>query len=394
MQFVESKNLKPGMRLAKPIYNKMGVLLYDRNTILTFQGIKSIENFGLIGIFILEPAEPVPPISAEDIQFEQFQTIYMFRAKEIMDRLRNGEKPETLHDLVEGILTRYGSLDHQINFTQCLRSSADFVYKHSISTAILTAMIANVFRCTHAEKYNAVAAALLYDLGYLFVPRIVLDKGDSLSEEDKKIINECRKKGLDLLSPDTNKFGLPKETLAMLPQIHSAISLGSRSAYKESSWRKGSLIVVIADMFDRLTAMNLNHPPISEVAAMRYLHEYPELYRRDVVSALSVCIHILPMGCSVDLSSGHKGIVLVENTSDFLAPLVLNIRNNQLYDLSDPHVAEQMQIVDIMKTMDNRIAIERDTLENFVADSQVKRTMDMYKLKKAKKEASGLPVMK
>ena len=81
MQFVESKNLKPGMRIAKPIYNKMGVMLYERDTLLTPAGIKSIENFGLIGIFILEPAEPLPPLSEEDIQFEQFQTIYMFQIR-------------------------------------------------------------------------------------------------------------------------------------------------------------------------------------------------------------------------------------------------------------------------------------------------------------------------
>ena len=53
MQFVKTADLKPGMRLAKPIYNKMGVLLYERDTLLTMQGINSIENFGLIGIFIL-----------------------------------------------------------------------------------------------------------------------------------------------------------------------------------------------------------------------------------------------------------------------------------------------------------------------------------------------------
>ena len=57
MQFVRSQDLKPGMRLAKPIYNKMGVLLYERNTKLTLQSINSIDNFGLIGIFILEPAD-------------------------------------------------------------------------------------------------------------------------------------------------------------------------------------------------------------------------------------------------------------------------------------------------------------------------------------------------
>ena len=31
MRFVKTDDLKPGMRLARPIYNKNGVLLYERN---------------------------------------------------------------------------------------------------------------------------------------------------------------------------------------------------------------------------------------------------------------------------------------------------------------------------------------------------------------------------
>jgi len=60
MQFIRSEELRPGLRIAKPIYNKDGVLLYERNSRLTIPAINSIRNFDLIGIYILEPAEPVP----------------------------------------------------------------------------------------------------------------------------------------------------------------------------------------------------------------------------------------------------------------------------------------------------------------------------------------------
>ncbi len=224
MQFVESKNLKPGMRIAKPIYNKMGVMLYERDTLLTPAGIKSIENFGLIGIFILEPAEPLPPLSEEDIQFEQFQTIYMFRAKEIMDKLQQQKEPDTLSSLVENIISKYGSLDHKMNFTQNLRSSADFVYKHAISTAILATMIANVMHCTPSDKLNITTAALLYDLGYLFVPRKILDKSDvDMTEEDDKVIHECRKRGYALLDPEGNRYWLNQEIFTIIHQVHVSL---------------------------------------------------------------------------------------------------------------------------------------------------------------------------
>ena len=42
MIFVKVEDLKYGMRLAKPIYNKSGVLLYERNTRLSLQGIESV----------------------------------------------------------------------------------------------------------------------------------------------------------------------------------------------------------------------------------------------------------------------------------------------------------------------------------------------------------------
>lgn len=48
MIFVKADELKKGMRLAKPIYNKNGVMLYERDSRLTEQGIISIQNFGLI----------------------------------------------------------------------------------------------------------------------------------------------------------------------------------------------------------------------------------------------------------------------------------------------------------------------------------------------------------
>ena len=82
MIFVKQSDLKEGMRLAKPIYDKKGVLLYERDSKLTRQGIESVRNFNIIGLYILEPAEPLPPLSEEDIMFEKFQMVSTFAIQE------------------------------------------------------------------------------------------------------------------------------------------------------------------------------------------------------------------------------------------------------------------------------------------------------------------------
>ena len=42
MLFVKTEDLKPGMRLAKPIYNRNGVMLYERNSKITSNAAKVV----------------------------------------------------------------------------------------------------------------------------------------------------------------------------------------------------------------------------------------------------------------------------------------------------------------------------------------------------------------
>lgn len=382
MQFVKTADLKPGMRLAKPIYNKMGVLLYERNTNLTLQGINSIENFGLIGIFILEPAEPVPPLSREDLEFEQFQTIYMFKIKENLDRLQANQPPVSLLALVKDIQSHYGVLDHKMNFAQNLRSSADFVYKHAISAAILCALISNQMRIPEQEQAALITAALLYDFGYLYIPQSVLDKGDDLTDDDKEFIQLNLERGYEALRPQYQNFGLPEPSLEIIQQAIFRNSTTLKIKPPADNVKLLTDILRVADKFDRLTAMNINKPPISEVAAMAQLRKQRGAYNPLVLAALAECIHILPTGACVDLSDGEKALVLVENPADFTRPMVLKFSNNLIYDLSDPAIHKSLKVVDIMKTMDNRIAIDEHTLEHFVADAYIKETADRFRKKK------------
>jgi HD-GYP domain-containing protein (c-di-GMP phosphodiesterase class II) len=382
MLFVKTSDLKPGMRLAKPIYNKTGVLLYERDTKLTKQGISSIENFGLIGIFILEPAEPVPPMSEEDIEFEQNQTIYMFKLKENMDLVSEGEEPASLYALSGDILSRYGRLDHKMNFIQNLRSSTDYVYKHSISVAILCALISKEMKIKPIPQQALITAALLYDYGYSYVPQAILDKGQDLTPEDADFIQMNLERGYDTLRPLFDKMDFPPQTLEIIQYqiFHDNESYKVREPMP--NLRLLSDILKVADRFDELTAMNIDHTPISEVAAMDYLRKRTQKYSSRVLAALAECIHILPRGACVDLSDGDKALILMDNPADYTRPMVLKFSNNVIYDLSDPLIGKNLYVVDIMKTMDNRIAVDENTLKQFSSDRYIKKTLERFKAAK------------
>ena len=373
MKFVRTDHLKAGMRLAKPIYNKNGVLLYDRNSVLTEPGIISARNFGLVGVYVLEPAEAVPPLSREDLEFEQLQTVYIFQLRECLDLIAKRKRIEPLPKLLNNIIQHYGALDHRVNFNQNLRSSEDFMHKHAISTAILVSMISSRLHYDHQQQITLAAAALLYDIGYSHVPKNILDKGsDTLSTSDREVLQHSLERGLEPLGMYRSDFDFFPRALALM-QAYVYADYPEKLAIMPDEELQGMVkILRVADQFDQMTAMNIGHEPVSEISAMKILSADSTRYDKQIVATLAECIHIVPQAANIDLSTGDKGIVLVENTTNYMRPVILRLGDNKLYDLSSEADFRKIQILDIMKTMDNRISVDEETLKQFVPDEKLK----------------------
>ena len=272
MKFVKTDHLKAGMRLAKPIYNKNGVLLYDRGSALTEPGIVSARNFSLVGIYILEPAEPLPPLSREDLEFEQLQTVYIFQLRECLELISKRKKIEPLPKLLNNILEHYGTLDHRVNFNQNLRSSEDFMYKHAISTAILVSMISSRMHYDFRQQITLASAALLHDIGYSHVPKNILDKGtDMLSSSDRDVIQHSLERGIEPLGMYRSDFEFFPRALALMQAYVYADYPDKLAIMPDEELQDMVKILRVADEFDQLTAMNIGHEPVSEIAAMKTL---------------------------------------------------------------------------------------------------------------------------
>ena len=381
MHFVKTEELRPGMRLAKPIYNKSGVLLYERNSKLTAPAIHSISNFHLIGIYILEPAEPIPPLSREDLEFEQAQTVYTFKIRDIFENVYHREPIKKLDELIEDVCKRYGNLNHRVNFNQNLRSADDFMYKHAISTAILTAMIARHIDISEDDYRALITAAFLYGFGYRFVSRPLLSKQEAYTPEEQVMIDSALEKGLMFLEASAEKGVYFRKAVSIIKCFLSSQKENAVSPDYPDELLLLAEILKIARQFDLMTGMMMGHKPESEIIAMNALRSNSATYSEPIVTILAHCIHIIPAGASVDLSTNDKAIVLVENPENYMEPVILRLFDNQIYDLSDPSVARRFQIVDLMKTMDNRVEIDENTLKQFHADDRIKEATEKLRKK-------------
>lgn len=360
MIFVKTDDLKTGMRLARPVYNKNGVLLYERDSKLTFQGINSIKNFGLIGIFVLEPAEPAPPMTEDDIYFERFQTIYVFAIKEELDNILQTSRTAKMQSITANIIKNYGHLDRKIYFMQNLRSKEDYTYKHSLNVAILCAMIAHTLNVSVSEQLEAVTAAIVHDIGKLSAPKEIM-LNDNWTDLEKEQLRASEIAGIGLLE---QVFATTPNIKRICMQVQKNLENLEKGIEAENiKLLTGARILAVAETFDTMTAMQIDKPPASEVAALKYLMNNPEFFDEKVVRALCDSVKILFPGISVELNTGDKGLVLAENPANILKPMVLTFGDNRLIDLSNTVYDGHIEVVDIMRTMDNRHVVLKDFLQ-------------------------------
>lgn len=354
MKFVPTENLKPGMRLARPIFNKKGVMLYERDTKLTPQGISSVRNFDLIGIYILEPAEPLPPMTEDDREFERFQTMSVFVLQEIIQNILDGEAPQKLNQLSQEILAKFSVKNEKFTFMQNLRSIQDMVYKHSLNVAILAAAIAGKMNISLARQRSIVMTALLHDIGRLKLSEKIARKSVAdLTEEEQETVFSCLESGYLMLKDNGNiNHEVLRNTQTFIKTLREIKTLEAGKLLTKSNLE--TEILKVAYYFDELTAMKYGEEPQSDIAAYQYLKHPKNQMNFQVVKALTQVIHLVPPGCSVQFTNGEKGIVLTENDDDILRPFVLNFGNNQIFNLADGKTYEQFQIKDVLKTLDNR----------------------------------------
>ncbi len=358
MRFVKTEDLKRGMRLARPIYNKNGVLLYERNSKLTNQGIVSIRNFGLLGIFILEPAEPVPPMTRADIEFERFQTMCVFSIREELDAIAKTGRAQRTQMIASNIIKNYGHLDAKINFLQNLRSKEDYTYKHSLNVAILCAMMTHIMNMMVEEQMETVEAALVHDIGKIMHFEEEAAAGGSLADMPMEVKEAAGHALLETAFPSRPNI---KRICSQAQKALASLRKGEGIA--AARMVGGARVLAVAETYDRMTAMKFDEEPASEVEALKFLLNNPEVYHPNVVDALIKSVNILVPGVSVELNTGEKALVLTANEKDILRPVILMFGDNSVIDLADEDMYDDLSIKDIMRTLDNRHVMNLDLLK-------------------------------
>lgn len=357
MRYVKTNEIKIGQRLAKPIYNKDGVLLYGRGTVVNDNVIHHLSEMTSYGYYVLDATEPLPNITEEDLEFEHFQTTACLTLQSELGAIIEGNGSNRLDVLARTIVNNYGNLTSKITFIQSIRGTDDNVYKHCLNVAMLCAMLSHRLGLDHKEQFYLVLAAFYHDIGKLIAPQDIINKPDKLTHEELRTVHLAELEGFDIIK---NSFTLSSNVKRYISQLRiEHMNKIPGSVKQQQNLLLGTKILQVADMYDILTAMRIYKDPTSEFAAVKFLQSKPGQYDDRIVDALIDSINILPPGCCVELTNGEKGLVLSESEYYQLRPSILGFETNAIYDLSNRKTYDSVKIKNVMKTLDNRFIMSK-----------------------------------
>jgi len=211
------------------------------------------------------------------------------------------------------------------------------------------------------EQEELVTAAIVHACGIVSKDE---KNNPTIMPDDEDLAKRMEYSGIAKI--DSVFLSSPSIKRAVLQAFRETNSFYNNEDLSQHKVVDAAKILIVADEYDRLTAMNsVGDVQKSEITALRQFNDHPELYDPKVVRALIDSINFLAEGCCVELSNGEKGLVIQHNDSNVLRPMVLIFSSNKIVDLAQTHYYGDLEIVDIMKTLDNRHVMDMSLLEQF-----------------------------
>jgi putative nucleotidyltransferase with HDIG domain len=228
----------------------------------------------------------------------------------ILDKLEKIQSKDgsTARAKIIEVIEREGGATATILLLDSLREYDDYTFTHSVNVAVISAAIARNLGLGEAFVDSVAHAALLHDIGKLYVPRAVIHKAARLLPSEWQMMKRhpidgeriLREEGLDLVSRrvayehhmrhDLTGYPTPKEGF----EVH-----------------KASEIVRIADSYDALTTKRPYRRQINPYEAIKLMERGSgSEFRRDYFLAFMRVLGNIPIGSMLLLDTGETALVI------------------------------------------------------------------------------------
>jgi len=321
MRLVSLEKLKPGDKIAKPILSGEGTVLLGRGLQLTPKYLSKLQDLGINSVYIID--ERFPDLEINDVVSETTRKESLKITKEMMEKIKNSNSLEstkilqTINAIIEDLLSQESLL---INLND-LRTANDYTFAHSVNVCVLSLLMGTTLNYDQLKLRTLGIGALLHDLGKVCLPSDILQKNLHLTLEEFREMQKHCEKGFELIGANED-FSIFSAYIAL--QHHERYNgQGYPQGLQGEKILEFARIVAIADVYDALSADRPHRK--------RFLpHEIYEYLMASCYTSFDpkLMVHFLkylppyPNGTLVRLNTKEKAVVIQQNTSCLIRPIV------------------------------------------------------------------------
>ncbi len=311
MKLIQVSVLVPGMILAKDVFQANGILLLNKDTILTAELITKLKFWGFQEVEVEEP-----PISLKDQQEAVIAPQIAAAHDRVIDitenMLSSGDAKDIDPNLLRGMVGDLGSqIDLNTNVLLNLshiKTHDNYLFSHVTNVAILAMIIGKELKLNEQELRDLGLSALLHDFGMTQIDHSLYDKGQTLSPEEWLEIKQHPNYSMDLLQ-QSGSFS--EAILRGIREHHERIDgSGYPQGLQGSNIHLFGKIIAVADVYDACISPRKHRKRMTPYEGLKNLLSQPHLFDIKILKSFVACMAIYPIGSFVKLNTGETAKVI------------------------------------------------------------------------------------
>jgi len=214
-----------------------------------------------------------------------------------------------------------------------LRDKDSYAYGHAVRTSVYGMVLGRHIGLSEMQLENLALGALLSQIGKARLPKSLLGKRDPLTGNELEKLRGHVQLGVDLLD---QCVGIGDDVVGIVQNYHER--------FDGSGYPNGlvgdqiPLLARITGLVDAYDAMTSRKPYSDEVLttseAMDYLYDQRDIkFQGQLVEEFIQSLGIYPTGTLVELSTGEVALIIEQNYSQRIQPIVLIVLDAQRREL-------------------------------------------------------------
>ena len=355
MRLVATDSVPIGAILGKAIYNDRGKILLNEGVKLEDKLLSRLEGMGISYIYVkdkktddIKLKDPIPvkarrkAMTTIESNFVKIQKDAYVSGSLVIEKASGDFK-----SLIKYLLSEIKGNEDLLVLLSDVFTYDHYIFTHSLNVTMYTLAIGLEMKLRPKELEILGLGAILHDVGKMKVPEQILLKPGRLTAEEYEEIKKHAEDGFNIL-----------RTIPTVPLLAAHCAFQHHERLDGSGYPRGIMgndihdfgkILAVADVFDAITSNRVYRKAMLPHEALEILYAGSgTLYDTKVVDAFRRAVVIYPVGITVNLSDGRKGVVSRQNKGLSDRPIVRILKENG--EEVEPYELDLKQELHIMIT--------------------------------------------